>query len=228
MSDLPFEDRTDFDNAERGRVDALDPCVVKAADGRVVWDMEAYSYLDADRPDTVHPSLWRQAQLCAKHGLFEVNPGIYQVRGMDISNMTIIEGDTGVVVIDPLISAETAAASIALYRRNRGDRPVTGVIYTHSHADHFGGVEGVLPDGAAQVPILAPAGFLEHAVSENVYAGVAMNRRGLPCRHAVSPAAGAAINGLRLARITLGPGQASSGVSTNTGMVRSVFFWYSA
>jgi alkyl sulfatase BDS1-like metallo-beta-lactamase superfamily hydrolase len=177
MSDLSIEDRSDFENAERGRIDALEPCLVRAADGRVVWDLEAYSYLDADCPDTVNPSLWRQAQLCAKHGLFEVTAGIYQVRGMDLSNMTIVEGDTGVIVIDPLISAETAAAALALYRRNRGDRPVTGVVYTHSHADHFGGVEGVLPDGAGDVPILAPEGFLEHAVSENVYAGVAMNRR---------------------------------------------------
>ena len=177
MSDLPFDDQTDFENAERGRIDALDPCVVKAADGRVVWDLTAYSYLDTDCPDTVNPSLWRQAQLCAKHGLFQVADGIYQVRGMDISNMTIVEGDTGVIVIDPLISAETAAASIALYRKNRGDRPVAAVIYTHSHADHFGGVEGVLPGGAGGVPILAPEGFMEHAVSENVYAGGAMNRR---------------------------------------------------
>ena len=177
MSDLPFADQTDFENAERGLVDALDPCVVTASDGRVVWDLRPYAYLESDRPDTVHPSLWRQAQLCAKHGLFEVTTGIYQVRGMDISNMTIVEGDTGVIVIDPLISAETAAASIALYRKNRGDRPVTGVIYTHSHGDHFGGVKGVLPDGAGDVPILAPHGFLEHAVSENVYAGGAMNRR---------------------------------------------------
>jgi alkyl sulfatase BDS1-like metallo-beta-lactamase superfamily hydrolase len=179
MSDLPFADRTDFENAERGLVDALDPCVVKAADGRVVWDLEAYSYLNGDCPATVHPSLWRQAQLCAKHGLFEVTDGIYQVRGLDLSNMTIVEGDTGVIVIDPLISAETAAAALALYRRNRGDRPVTGVIYTHSHVDHFGGVKGVLPDGAGDVPILAPEGFLEHAVSENVYAGPAMTRRAL-------------------------------------------------
>ncbi|HEY1819073.1 MAG TPA: alkyl sulfatase dimerization domain-containing protein [Trebonia sp.] len=177
MTAPPFEDRADFEGAERGLVDSLNPCVVKSADGRVVWDMEAYSYLDAECPDTVNPSLWRQAQLCAKHGLFEVTTGIYQVRGMDISNMTIIEGDTGVIVIDPLISAETAAASLALYRRNRGNRPVTGVIYTHSHADHFGGVKGVLPDGPGRVPILAPEGFLEHAVSENVYAGSAMNRR---------------------------------------------------
>jgi len=172
-----FDDRQDFEDAERGRIDALDPCVVTAADGRVVWDLEAYSYLDGQCPDTVNPSLWRQAQLCARHGLFEVTGGIYQVRGMDISNMTIVEGERGVIVIDPLISAETAAAGLALYRKNRGDRPVTGVIYTHSHADHFGGVEGVLPGGAGDVPILAPEGFLEHAVSENVYAGVAMTRR---------------------------------------------------
>jgi alkyl sulfatase BDS1-like metallo-beta-lactamase superfamily hydrolase len=172
-----FEDRQDFEDAERGRVDALDPCVVRAADGRVVWDLEAYSYLDGECPDTVHPSLWRQAQLCVKHGLFAVTDGIYQVRGLDLSNMTIVEGDTGVIVIDPLVSAEVAAAGLDLYRRNRGDRPVTAVIYTHSHADHFGGVKGVLPDGAGDVPVIAPEGFLEHAVSENVYAGTAMNRR---------------------------------------------------
>jgi alkyl sulfatase BDS1-like metallo-beta-lactamase superfamily hydrolase len=179
MSDLPFADRTDFENTERGLVDTLDPCTIRTADGRVVWDLEPYGYLNGECPDTVHPSLWRQAQLCAKQGLFEATAGIYQVRGLDISNMTIVEGDTGVIVIDPLISAETAAAGLELYRRNRGDRPVTGVIYTHSHADHFGGVNGVLPDGPGRVPILAPDGFLEHAVSENVYAGVAMSRRAL-------------------------------------------------
>ena len=172
-----FADRTDFGNAERGFVEALDPCIVTDAAGRVVWDLEQYSYLDADCPDTVNPSLWRQAQLCATQGLFEVTPGIYQVRGLDLSNMTIVEGDTGIIVIDPLISAETAAAALALYRKNRGDRPVTGMIYTHSHGDHFGGSKGILPDGAGDVPILAPEGFLGHAVSENVYAGVAMNRR---------------------------------------------------
>ncbi|MFE6967970.1 alkyl/aryl-sulfatase [Isoptericola sp. NPDC057653] len=174
---LDYTDRTDFDNAERGLVDRLEPCTITDATGRVVFDMEQYAFLEGDAPETVHPSLWRQAQLCAVHGLFEVADGIYQVRGLDISNMTIVEGDTGIVVIDPLISVETAAAALALYRRNRGDRPVTGLIYTHSHADHFGGAGGVLPDGAGDVPILAPAGFLEHAVSENVYAGTAMNRR---------------------------------------------------
>ncbi|MFE6229467.1 alkyl/aryl-sulfatase [Streptomyces sp. NPDC057854] len=174
---LDYTDRTDFDNAERGLVDQLRPCTITDATGRVVFDMEQYGFLQGEAPETVHPSLWRQAQLCAVHGLFEVTEGIYQVRGLDISNMTIVEGDTGIIVIDPLISVETAAAALALYRRNRGDRPVTGLIYTHSHGDHFGGAGGVLPDGVGAVPILAPVGFLEHAVSENVYAGTAMNRR---------------------------------------------------
>ncbi|TXS30690.1 MBL fold metallo-hydrolase [Streptomyces sp. ms191] len=180
MSDtLPsFEDTTDFENADRGFVGALVPAVVKAADGRVVYDNDAYAFLAADCPETAHPSLWRQAQLCSRQGLYEVTEGIYQVRGLDLSNMTLVEGDRGIVVIDPLISTETAAAALALYRAHRGDRPVTGLIYTHSHGDHFGGARGVLPAGAEEgVPVLAPAGFLEHAVSENVYAGNAMTRR---------------------------------------------------
>ncbi|MFF1919917.1 alkyl/aryl-sulfatase [Streptomyces sp. NPDC058221] len=180
MSDLPFHDKTDFENADRGFVAALEPAVVKGGDGRVVWDNDAYAFLDGDCPDTAHPSLWRQAQLCSRQGLYEVAEGIYQVRGLDLSNMTLVEGDTGVIVIDPLLSAETAAAALALYRRERGDRGVTGLIYTHSHGDHFGGSRGVLAKGEEEgVPILAPAGFLEHAVSENVYAGNAMTRRAM-------------------------------------------------
>jgi len=174
MTDLPFEDRADFADADRGLIGSLDPCVVKDASGRVVWDNDAFSFLAGDCPDSANPSLWRQSQLCARQGLFEVTDGIYQVRGLDLSNMTMVEGDSGVIVIDPLISTETAAAALALYHRHRGDRPVTGVIYTHSHGDHFGGVRGVVTE---DVPILAPAGFLEHAVEENVYAGGAMNRR---------------------------------------------------
>ncbi len=174
MSDLPFENHGDFGDADRGLIGMLEPCVIKDASGRVVWDNDAFSFLDGDCPDSANPGLWRQSQLCARQGLFEVTEGIYQVRGLDLSNMTIVEGDRGVVVIDPLISTETAAAALALYRRHRGDRPVTGVIYTHSHGDHFGGVRGVV---TGDVPILAPAGFMEHAVEENVYAGGAMNRR---------------------------------------------------
>ncbi|MEV4875607.1 alkyl/aryl-sulfatase [Streptomyces cyaneofuscatus] len=180
MSHLPFDDTTDFANADRGFVTALDPAVITADDGRVIWDNDGYAFLDAECPDTAHPSLWRQAQLCARQGLYEVAEGIYQVRGLDLSNMTVVEGERGIIVIDPLLSAETAAAALALYRGHRGDRPVTALIYTHSHADHFGGARGVLPRGTEEgVPVLAPAGFLEHAVSENVYAGNAMTRRSM-------------------------------------------------
>ncbi|MEV0354811.1 alkyl sulfatase dimerization domain-containing protein [Nocardia sp. NPDC050697] len=174
---LDFENTTDFDDATRGYLGALDPAVITTADGRPVWDGTAYDFLTGACPETAHPSLWRQGQLCNLQGLFEVCAGIYQVRNLDLSNMTLVEGERGVIVIDPLISAETAAAALALYRRHRGDRPVTGLIYTHSHVDHFGGARGVLPGDDAQVPVLAPAGFLEHAVSENVYAGNAMTRR---------------------------------------------------
>ena len=171
-----FSDRADFANSDRGFIGTLEPMVIKAADGRVVWDMDSWGFLDGACPDTVNPSLWRQAQLTAKHGLYEVTDGIYQVRGFEMSNMTLVESDHGVIVIDPLISAEVAAAAIALYRKHRGDRAVTAVIYTHAHLDHFGGVLGVV-DADTKVPILAPEHFLEHPVSENVYAGVAMLRR---------------------------------------------------
>ena len=188
--DLPFTDTRDFEDADRGFLGALQPGVVTAADGRVVWDNDSYGFLDGEAPDSVHPSLWRQSQLCAKQGLYEVvrasgatgddAPGIYQVRGLDLSNISFIEGDTGIIVIDPLVSTETAAAALALYRTHRGDRPVVAVIYTHSHVDHFGGVLGVTSQAevdAGKVAIIAPEGFTEHAVQENVYAGTAMARR---------------------------------------------------
>jgi alkyl sulfatase BDS1-like metallo-beta-lactamase superfamily hydrolase len=178
---LPFHDTTDFHNADRGFIAALSPCVVNAADGRVVWDNDAYSFLDGPAPATVHPSLWRQSFLAAKQGLYEVVPGIYQVRGLDISNVTFVEGDAGIIVIDPLVSTEVAAAALALYRLHRGgDRPVVAVIYTHSHVDHFGGVLGVTSQAevdSGAVAVLAPQGFIAHAVKENVYAGPAMTRR---------------------------------------------------
>jgi alkyl sulfatase BDS1-like metallo-beta-lactamase superfamily hydrolase len=178
---LPFHETTDFHNADRGFIAALSPCVIKAADGRVVWDNDAYSFLDGPAPTSVHPSLWRQSTLAAKQGLYEVVPGIYQVRGFDISNISFVEGDTGIIVIDPLVSTEVAAAALGLYRAHRGaDRPVVGVIYTHSHVDHFGGVLGVTSQAdvdAGAVTVLAPESFVEHAVQENVYAGPAMTRR---------------------------------------------------
>jgi len=177
---LPFVDTEDFDDARRGLVGSLSDAVVRATSGRVVWDADSYGFLDAECPDCVNPSLWRQGQLNAMHGLFEVTEGIYQVRGLDLSNVTIVEGDEGILVIDPLISAETAAAALALYHAHRGDRPVTGLLYTHSHLDHWGGARGVLSEhdvASGLVPVFAPEGFLEAAVSENVYAGGAMSRR---------------------------------------------------
>ncbi|WP_406813666.1 alkyl/aryl-sulfatase [Mycobacterium sp. M23085] len=178
---LPFHDETDFADADRGFIAAQSPCVIKAADGRVVWDNDAYSFLGGPAPTSVHPSLWRQSTLAAKQGLYEVVPGIYQVRGFDISNVTFVESDNGIIVIDPLVSTEVAAAALALYRTHRGgERRVVAVIYTHSHVDHFGGVLGVISQAdvdAGAVAVLAPEGFVEHAVQENVYAGPAMTRR---------------------------------------------------
>jgi alkyl sulfatase BDS1-like metallo-beta-lactamase superfamily hydrolase len=180
LTGLPFDDTRDFDDADRGFIASLQPCVVKAADGRVVWDNDVYAFLSGDAPTSVHPSLWRQSTLAAKQGLYEVVEGIYQVRGLDLSNISFIEGDSGVIVIDPLISTEAAAAALALYRAHRGNRAVSAVIYTHSHVDHFGGVLGVTNQAdvdAGKVVVLAPEGFTQHAVQENVYAGTAMTRR---------------------------------------------------
>ncbi len=176
---LPVDDGQDFTDARRGFIDTLPDATILGARGTPVWTLEPYDFLDGDCPDTVNPSLWRQARLNAIHGLFEVTPGIYQVRNFDISNITFIEGKTGYLVVDPLTSAEPAAAALALMRKHRGDKPVTGVIYTHSHVDHYGGIRGVASDEdiAAGLRILAPEGFLEEAVSENVLAGNAMSRR---------------------------------------------------
>jgi alkyl sulfatase BDS1-like metallo-beta-lactamase superfamily hydrolase len=178
---LPMHDRQDFDDARRGFVGRSTDRQVRSADGRVVWDLDSYEFLrDTDAPDTANPSLWRQGQLLIEDGLFEVTPGIYQLRGFDLSIMSIIEGDTGVIVVDPLISAETAAAAFALYTEHRGERPVKAMIYTHSHVDHFGGVKGIISDeqvAAGEVAVIAPEGFMHHAVSENVFAGTAMLRR---------------------------------------------------
>ncbi|MDO8149821.1 alkyl/aryl-sulfatase [Isoptericola sp. b408] len=180
LATLPFDDTQDFEDARRGLVARRTPSAVTTGDGTVVWETDTYAFLEGDAPDTVNPSLWRQSRLVAEQGLFEVVEGIYQVRGLDLSNVTFVEGATGVIVVDPLISTETAAAALALYREHRGDRPVTGVIYSHSHVDHFGGVKGVTTQeevDAGRVPVLAPEGFVEHAVAENVYAGTAMSRR---------------------------------------------------
>ncbi|KAJ5689712.1 Metallo-hydrolase/oxidoreductase [Penicillium macrosclerotiorum] len=173
-----FEDTTDFENAKQGFIDALDPCIIRGVDERVIWNNEEYNFLSGECPESANPKLWRQGQLTSIQGLFEVTRGVYQIRGFDLSNMTIVEGNEGVIVIDPLTTVETAAAALALYRKNRGDRKVTGVIYSHSHIDHFGGALGVLPPNENHgVPIIAPEGFMEEATSENLYAGDAMRRR---------------------------------------------------
>ncbi len=206
----PFDDTQDFADADRGFVAALEPGVVRAEDGRVVWDNDSYAFVTGEAPDSVNPSLWRQSSLVVKQGLFEVTEGIYQVRGLDLSNVTFVEGDTGVLVIDPLISAETAAAALALYREHRGERPVTGVIYTHSHVDHFGGVKGVTTQAdvdAGRCPVLAPEGLVAHAVAENVYAGTAMSRRA------------GYMYGAALARGPRGQVGAGLGQTTSTGTV---------
>lgn len=177
---LPFTDTQDFDDASRGFITTREPNTVENGDGDLVWDNDAYSFLKEDPPNTANPSLWRQSQLTSTDGLFKVTDGIYQVRGVDLSNTTFIEGDKGIIVIDPLTSRETGEAALKLYQDNLGPKEVKAVIYTHSHVDHFGGVKGMVTQedvNSGKVTILAPEGFLEHAVSENVYAGTAMSRR---------------------------------------------------
>lgn len=179
---LPWMDREDEDFAHRGFIAAWGEPQITAEDGRVVWDFTAYDFLDGDAPETVNPSLWRHTRLLALAGLFHVTERVYQVRGFDLANMTVIVGDTGLIVIDPLTSAESAAAALTLARRHLGDLPVRAVIYTHSHADHFGGARGVIDAealAAGEIQVIAPDGFMEHAVAENVIAGNAMGRRAI-------------------------------------------------
>ena len=181
LAALDFGDAQDFEDARRGLLSSLPDLEVKNAQGRVVWSLRDYGFLDEETaPPTVNPSLWRHARLNMHHGLFEITEGLYQVRGYDISNMTLIEGDRGLIVIDPLISTEVAAAALALYARHRGERPVSAVIYTHSHVDHYGGVRGVVDEADVthgRVPVWAPDRFMQEVVTENVLAGTAMVRR---------------------------------------------------
>jgi linear primary-alkylsulfatase len=181
LESLPFADTQDFEDARRGFLGTLPEVEIKNAEGRVVWSLRDYAFLAGEQaPPTVNPSLWRQARLNMASGLFHVTDRIYQIRGFDISNMTLIEGDRGLIVIDPLISTEVARAGLDLYHRHRGARPVTAVIYTHSHTDHYGGVRGVVDErdvGAGKTEVIAPARFMQEVVSENVLAGTAMIRR---------------------------------------------------
>jgi alkyl sulfatase BDS1-like metallo-beta-lactamase superfamily hydrolase len=175
-------DPADFDRARRGFVASLADTNITDPQGRRVSDIGRYAFLADDSPDTVHPNLWRHAQLNAHHGLFEVTDGVWQVRGYDISNITFIRGKTGWIVVDPLTVEATARAGYDLITEHLGHRPVVAVIYTHSHADHFGGVLGVtsqtdVDEGRCQV--IAPVGFLHEVVGENIIAGPAMGRRAL-------------------------------------------------
>src|SRR5712672_2303721 len=178
---LPFSDTRDFDDAKRGFLGTIENAGITNFQGRTVWSLEPYGFLSTEEaPPTVDPSLWRQSRLNMNHGLFEVVPGVYQVRGLDIANMTLIEGDSGVIVVDTLTSIEGARAAMELYFEHRGRRPVAAVIFTHTHTDHWGGARGVIDDAmlaGGHVPIIAPDLFMEHAVSENIIAGPAMLRR---------------------------------------------------
>ena len=181
---FPWSDKLDFENAKRGLIARLpDNGVIKNKSGRVVWDLSTYTSFIKDTaaaPDTVNPSLWRISQLLMEAGLYEVVPGVYQVRGADLSNLTIVEGEKGITIYDPLISAETARFALDLYYQHRPRKPVVAVVYSHSHIDHAAGVRGVVDEAdvkAGKVKIYAPEGFLVNFIEENVFAGTAMARR---------------------------------------------------
>ncbi|HHB1424072.1 TPA: alkyl/aryl-sulfatase [Serratia odorifera] len=179
---LPFSDNTDFTNAHKGFIAPLPQEIIKGEKGNVIWNPQQYAFIKEGEkaPDTVNPSLWRQSQLINISGLFEVTDGVYQIRNLDLSNMTIIEGKEGITVVDPLVSAETAKVGMELYYKNRGKKPVVAVIYTHSHVDHYGGVRGVVDEADVKngkVKIYAPDGFMDSAVAENIMAGNVMSRR---------------------------------------------------
>ena len=188
---LDFSDRREFANAERGWLDNAEGRIIDGDDNRSVWDLQSYGDLNRDAPDTVNPSLWRNTQLNAKAGLFEVCDGIYQVRGFDMANTTFIRTDHGWIVFDVLMCKENMKAAKELMEERFGPLNIKAVLYSHSHVDHFGGVEGIITReqvadatlslkkqlASGKTPVLAPAGFLKHAISENVYAGIAMARR---------------------------------------------------
>ena len=190
---LDFEDTSEYDNAVRGLIDAPEVLELKDADGKVVWSQAAYSFLNdyEKAPDTVNPSLWENTRNNHAYGLFEVCEGIYQVRGYDMSNLTVVKGDTGWILFDPLMSIECSQAAMQLIEKNLGSYPVKAVIISHPHADHFGGILGVMKEedaadaslsieeqlASGKIPVIVPEGFAEHAIAENVYAGKAMTRR---------------------------------------------------
>ena len=179
---LNFNDKRDIEDAKRGFIATINPLLIKNDNGKTVVNLENWSFLKDEAPDTVNPSLWRHAQLNNINGLFKVTDRVYQIRGIDISNMTIIEGNSGLIIIDPLVIPESARAGLELYYQHRPKKPVVAVIYSHSHLDHFGGVKGVVSETdvkSGKVKIYAPEGFMEEAASENFLAGNAMSRRAL-------------------------------------------------
>jgi len=180
LTELPFANKQDFAFASRGFVATREDRQIKDVRGRVVFDLSAYDFAKGDAPESVNPSLWRQAQLLTQDGLYKVHERIYQVRGFDVSTVSFILTDKGYIVVDPLLTSEVATAAFDLVKQHLGDKPVLAVIYTHSHGDHFGGVAGIVSDEdvkAGRVKIIAPDGFMENAVSENIIAGPAMTRR---------------------------------------------------
>lgn len=183
LETLPFQDRQDFEDAVRGLLRKPDSLIIKDAKGNVVWDLESYKKfisLENPAPPTVNPSLWRNAQLNVQYGLFEVTDGIYQVRGYDLANITFVRGRTGWIVYDTGSSAETARAAYDLITEQFGKRPIVAVMHSHSHLDHYAGVRGLVDEAdvkSGKVKVIAPEGFLEHAVNEGVIAGNAMSRR---------------------------------------------------
>jgi alkyl sulfatase BDS1-like metallo-beta-lactamase superfamily hydrolase len=177
---IAADDRRDFDFASRGFIATLEDPVIRRPDGRVAYDLSSYDFLAGPAPETANPSLWRQAQILTRHGLFEVGERIWQVRGFDVSTVSFIDAGAGWIVVDPLTTVEVARAALGLVSRRVAEKPVLAVIYSHSHVDHYGGVGGVTTAAdvaAGKVRVIAPEGFLEHAVSENVIVGPAMLRR---------------------------------------------------
>ena len=181
-AELPFADKRDFDEAAQGFIAAPPYKQIMAYAGHVAWDMDSYQWLLSDQDfASIHPSLQRQAVLNMAYGLYEVVPdAVYQVRGFDLANITFIKGDTGWIIFDPLTASETARAALEFINEQLGERPVVGVVYSHTHVDHWAGVRGVVDEAdvvSGKVMLIAPAGFMDHAISENVFAGTAMSRR---------------------------------------------------
>jgi alkyl sulfatase BDS1-like metallo-beta-lactamase superfamily hydrolase len=186
LSKLPFNDQTDFNDVERGFIASDESLVVLGANKKAIWDMPAYDFIQykgekGNAPSSVNPSLWRQAALNNRHGLFKIKEGLYQLRNFDLANMTIIESDNGWILVDPLTSVETSKKALSFAQQHLGKKKIKAIIFTHSHLDHFGGVQGILDtlsvDEKSNLEIIAPKGFMEEAVSENLIVGAAMSRR---------------------------------------------------